>query len=203
MSAIKICGIYRAEDAELINKYKPDYFGMIIDFPQSHRSISMTTAAGIRKLIDKNIPAVGVFVNKEPSYIKSFIDEKIIDIVQLHGAEDNSYISMLKSMTLKPVWKAFKIRSTEDVRMAAQSCADLIILDNGYGTGRTFDWSLIRDIKRPFALAGGISLENIESALESLNPYLIDISSGVETDKLKDSYKIEKAIKAVRDFERR
>lgn len=203
MSAIKICGIYRNEDAELINKYKPDYFGMIIDFPKSHRSISMTTAAGIRKLIDKNIPAVGVFVNKEPSYIKSFIDEKIIDIVQLHGAEDNSYISMLKSMTLKPVWKAFKVRSTEDVRMAAQSCADLIILDNGYGTGRTFDWSLIMDIKRPFALAGGISLENIESALESLNPYLIDISSGVETDKLKDSYKIEKAIKAVRDFERR
>lgn len=203
MSAIKICGIYRAEDAEHINKFKPDYFGMIIDFPKSHRSISKTKAARLRELIDKNIPAVGVFVNKEPSYIKSFIDEKIIDIVQLHGAEDNSYISMLKSMTLKPVWKAFKVRSTEDVRMAAQSCADLIILDNGYGTGRTFDWSLIRDIKRPFALAGGISLENIESALESLNPYLIDISSGVETDKLKDPGKIEKAIKAVRDFERR
>ncbi len=203
MSAIKICGIYRAEDAELINRYKPDYFGMIIDFKRSHRSISKKEAAMLRAAIDKSIPAVGVFVNKELSYIKSFIDDGIIDIAQLHGAEDNSYIRRLKGLICKPVWKAFKIRTRQDVEKAMLSEADLIILDNGYGTGKTFDWSLIQDIKRPFALAGGINLENIEDALNSLNPYLIDISSGVETDKLKDSDKIEKAVKAVHDFERR
>lgn len=203
MSAIKICGIYRAEDAEFINRYKPDYFGMIIDFKRSHRSISKKEAAMIRAAIDKSIPAVGVFVNKEPSYIKSFIDDCIIDIAQLHGAEDNSYIRRLKGLICKPVWKAFKIKTRQDVEEAMLSEADLIILDNGYGTGKTFDWSLIQNIKRPFALAGGINIENIEGALNSLNPYLVDISSGVETDKLKDPDKIEKAVKAVHDFERR
>ncbi len=203
MSAIKICGIYRAEDAEPVNRYKPDYFGMIIDFPKSHRSISKKEAALLRKKIDADIPAVGVFVNKEPSYIKEFVDAKIIDIAQLHGSEDNDYIRRLKSLICRPVWKAFKIRTSKDIREAMLSEADLIILDNGYGTGETFDWSLIQDIKRPFALAGGINLENIKDALNSMKPYLIDISSGVETDKLKDPDKIEKAVKAVHDFERR
>lgn len=203
MSAIKICGIYRNEDVEPINRYKPDYFGMIIDFKRSHRSISRKEASMLRDAIDKSIPAVGVFVNKEPSYIKDFVDDGIIDIAQLHGLEDNDYIRRLKSLICRPVWKAFKIRIKEDIRQAMLSEADLIILDNGYGTGETFDWSLIQDVKRPFALAGGMNLENIEAALNSLNPYLIDISSGVETDKLKDPDKIEKAVKAVHDFERR
>ena len=89
----------------------------------------------------------------------------------------------------------FKIRNYSDIETAVRSPADLILLDNGFGTGERFDWNIIGEIDRPFALAGGICLENMEEAVNKIRPYLIDISSGVESDRKKDPDKIKAAVK--------
>ena len=190
MTKIKICGIYREEDAEYINRFRPDYFGMVIDFERSHRNVNSKAAAKLRKMIDKDIPAVGVFVNKDIAAIEELLNTGVIDIAQLHGDEDERQIMRLKEKTGKPVWKAFKIRNDSDIKAAAQSPADLVVLDNGFGTGKTFNWDMIKEINRDFALAGGIGLGNIEEAVNKTRPYLIDVSSGVETGRKKDAYKI-------------
>lgn len=202
MTKIKICGIFRDEDCAYINEAMPDYFGMIIHFEKSHRSVSPSRAAEIRGQIRREIPAVGVFVNEELDVIKELLRSGAIDIAQLHGQETPEEILRIREDTGKPVWKAFKIRSRADVEQAFSSPADLILLDNGYGTGEAFDWSLIGTPKRPFALAGGLTCENMETAINALSPHLIDISSGVETEKKKDKTKIMRAVSIAHGVER-
>lgn len=199
MTKIKICGIFRDEDAEYINRYRPDYFGMVIDFAPSHRSIDKERAKRLRSLIALDIPAAGVFVDKDIEEIAVLLKEGIIDIAQLHGNETEDHIKELQKKTKKPVWKAFKIESEKDVAEAQKSCADMVLLDSGRGTGKSFDWSLLREIKRPFILAGGLDINNLEEAIRCCKPEIVDISSGVESEKKKDGSKIREAIRIVRE----
>ncbi len=195
---IKLCGIYRREDAAYVNQAKPDYFGMIISFPKSHRNVSPEMARALRRLVSDDIPAVGVFVNQPVEQIAALLEEGVIQIAQLHGQESPEEIRTLQQHTGRPVWKAFKIRSREDIDSAESSPADLILLDNGYGTGQCFDWSLVGGIARPFALAGGLTPENLPRAVAELQPAVVDLSSGIETDKVKDLEKMCRAVRAVR-----
>ena len=189
MMKIKICGLFRDEDITYVNAAKPDYIGFVF-FEKSHRNVSFERAAQLKKKLDKNIKAVGVFVDEPLSDMVKYVTGDVLDVIQLHGHEDNEYIKALKTVGGKPVWQAFKIRSKEDVQKAGNSAADMLVLDNGKGTGESFDWSLLENIGRPFFLAGGINAENIDGALE-YSPYGIDVSSGAETDKVKDRKKIE------------
>ena len=111
---------------------------------------------------------------------------------------DNTYITALRKQTGCEIWKAFKIRTPADLLAAEQSAADAVLLDNGYGTGEAFDWALAANFKRPFLLAGGLTPENIPAAIAAMHPLLVDISSGVETDKVKDREKILAAVRAAR-----
>lgn len=198
MSKIKICGLYREEDIEAVNGAGPDYCGFILHFPKSHRCISDETAGVLKAKLSPKIKAVGVFVNQPIDIVAGLLDANVIDIAQLHGDESPEFINELKLRCGKPVWKAFKIRSREDLEEAEKSPADMLVLDNGKGTGKTFDWSVLEGFERPYFLAGGMGPENISEAREKLNPYGIDMSSGVETDRLKDRNKIEAAVKAAR-----
>ncbi len=199
MSKVKICGLYREEDVMCINEVCPDYAGFIIDFPKSHRSIGEETAHFLISKLNRDIKSVGVFVDKSQDFISRF---NFVDVVQLHGNEDNEYIKALRiQMPQVEIWKAFKIRSSEDIKEAKNSIADIVLLDNGYGTGESFDWDTIIDFNQKFILAGGINSENIQMAIERLNPYALDVSSGVETEKFKDFNKIKKLIKIVRSNE--
>ena len=119
-------------------------------------------------------------------------------MVQLHGSEDEEYIAKLRTITDKPIIKAFIIRSIDDVKKAEQSTADYILLDGGKGEGKAFDWSLLKEIKRPYFLAGGLNPENVAAAVENLKPFAVDVSTGVETDGLKDSAKMTAFVNAVR-----
>ncbi len=199
---IKICGIYRPEDTAIINRTRPDYFGMILNFPKSHRNLTPTQAEEIRSLVDPNIPAVGVFVNQPLTVICDLLERNIIQIAQLHGQESAEDILTLRQRTGKPVWKAFRVRSPEDIAAALTSPADCILLDNGYGTGQTFDWDLAQGLGRPFALAGGLTPENLSDAVRTLSPALVDISSGVETNKIKDPDKVRRAVHCIRSINR-
>lgn len=198
MTKIKICGLFRLCDAEYVNEAMPDYAGFVF-FEKSHRNVTMQQAAQLRKSIHPSIPAVGVFVNAPQEQIISLCREGVIQIVQLHGGESEEYIGRLKALIPGvSVWQAFRVRTPDDLAAAQQSTADLILLDNGYGTGETFDWSLISGMTRPFLLAGGLTPQNIPQAIARFAPYAVDISSGVETEKQKDRDKILAAVAVVR-----
>ena len=186
---IKICGLFRDEDIDFANAARPDYIGFVF-FEKSRRFVSLERAEQLKSRLDKNIRSVGVFVDESMDSMVQYCLSGAVDVIQLHGHEDNAYISALREITDKEIWQAFKIRGEEDIKKANDSSADMLVLDNGMGTGKTFDWSLIKNIKRPFFLAGGINCENIGEATK-LAPYGIDVSSGVETDKAKDKTKIE------------
>ncbi len=199
MTKIKICGLYRPCDIEYVNSARPDWCGFIIDFPKSHRSLSPDQARELRKGLDPAITPVGVFVDQPVETVAGLLKDGTISVAQLHGHEDASYIAALRRAAPKgTVWKAFKLRAPEDLRAANASPADLVILDNGYGTGESFDWALTAGVDRPYLLAGGLTPENIPQAIKQLHPYGLDISSGVETDKKKDVSKIMAAVAAAR-----
>lgn len=196
---VKICGLSRPADIEAVNQYQPDYAGFIINFPKSHRNCTPEQVQALHAQLSDSIPAVGVTVNQPLETVAALLEQGVIDIAQLHGQEDEAYICELKRRTGKPVWKAFRIRSANDLDAARASSADMILLDNGYGTGETFDWTLVRDIGRPFILAGGLCESNIFDAAK-MHPDAMDISSGVETNRVKDPKKIRTLIERIRSI---
>lgn len=201
MCKIKICGIYRLCDADFINEAMPDYAGFVF-YEKSHRNVTVQQAEVLRQRIHPSIPVVGVFVNAPQEQIARLCEKGTVQIVQLHGGESEEYINQLKlRIPGVPIWQALRVRAVEDLRKAEKSTADLILLDNGYGTGEAFDWSLITGMTRPFVLAGGLTLQNIPQAIARFAPFMVDISSGVETEKQKDREKIIAAVAAVREAE--
>ena len=199
---IKICGLSRPCDIEYVNEAKPDYCGFIINFPKSIRNVSPKTVSELVKNLSPDTTPVGVFVNEPQETILKLIAQGTINHIQLHGQEDGAYIRELRERADREITiiKAFKVRSGEDLAAAQNSSADLVLLDNGTGTGQTFDWSLIRGIDRPFLLAGGLSPENLAEAVSQVRPWGVDLSSGVETGGVKDRRKVLAAVRAVREF---
>lgn len=195
---IKICGLRREEDIRYVNKARPDFAGFIIRYPKSHRSCSIEEVRTLTAGLDKAVVPVGVFVNEDPRVMAGLMAEGTIAMAQLHGSEPPEVIRWLQQETKKPVIKAFKIRSREDIKEALTSPADYILLDQGYGGGQTFDWDLVPEIDRPWFLAGGLGSENMAEAIQRLDPWAVDLSSSVETDKKKDEQLILQAVGLVR-----
>ena len=151
------------------------------------------------KELAPEIQPVGVFVNAPMELVRTLLDDGTLALAQLHGQEDESYIRELKTYTDRPIIKAFSIKTTEDIEKALQSPADYILLDQGGGgTGKTFDWSLIPEIQRPFFLAGGIGAANLEQAIREIHPYAVDLSSSLEIDGMKNAGRICQAVEIVR-----
>ncbi len=197
MTKIKLCGLSHAEDINAVNSLLPEYIGFVFA-KKSKRFVSLKTAAELKILLDKRVQSVGVFVNATPELILTAVKNGIIDVIQLHGSEDEDYIKMLKNSASAPIIKAFVINSPDDLVKAEQSVADYILLDGGKGEGRAFDWSLLKDIRRPYFLAGGLDAENVGSAVSTLHPYAVDVSSGIETNGKKDLHKMTVFVSAVR-----
>lgn len=196
MSKIKICGLSRKCDIDYVNELMPDYIGFV--FAKSRRQIDRRKAEKLREMLNENIQTVGVFVNEDINKVAYMANNSIIDIIQLHGSEDETYVKSLRYKTDAKIIKAFKINSYEDIKMANESDAEYILLDNGNGgTGESFDWGYVDNIGRPYFLAGGINESNLGAALR-LQPYAIDLSSGIETDGFKDYNKIKNVIRTVR-----
>ena len=199
MTKIKICGLYRPCDIQYVNEARPDWCGFIIDFPKSHRNVTPDQVRALRAGLDPAVTPVGVFVDRPVEDVAALLRDGTLSVAQLPGHEDAAYIAALRAaVPCCVVWKAFKVRFTADLEAANASTADLVILDNGYGTGETFDWSLAGGVSRPFLLAGGLTPENIPQAIAALHPYGLDLSSGVETDKKKDPDKMRAAVAAAK-----
>ncbi|MCL1913042.1 MAG: phosphoribosylanthranilate isomerase [Eubacteriaceae bacterium] len=193
---IKICGLTRIVDIEAANTAKPDFVGFV--FAESRRKVESGHARFLRSHLAEGIEPVGVFVNEPINNILDIADAGIINMIQLHGSEDESYIRRLKDRCGIPLIKAIAVAKSGDVQEWQESCADYLLLDNkGGGTGAAFDWSLIGSPAKPFFLAGGLSISNIDEAIKSVEPYAIDVSSGVETNGLKDIEKITAIVRRV------
>lgn len=188
MAKIKICGLRSQADIDMVNTYKPDYAGFIIDFPKSFRSLTVDAVENLTQQLDPNIISVGVFVNEDNAIIRDLLINHVIQMAQLHGHESEADIQYLQQFG--PIIKAFEIHDPVDIQKAKQSCADYVLLDSGKGSGQTFHWQMIQTMDRDFFLAGGLNENNIEQAIQSIHPYAIDISSGVETNQVKDANKI-------------
>lgn len=200
MTKIKLCGLSRTEDIETVNELKPEYIGFVFA-PKSRRYVTPRTAAELKRLLSAEIQAVGVFVNESPEKIAELSQNGVIDIIQLHGDEDEGYIRRLKQYIDKPIIKAFRVKTENDTADAERCSADYILLDSGAGTGTVFDWKLLTNIHRPYFLAGGLSPDNVGKAVAALRPFAVDVSSGIETDGTKDKEKMAAFAAAVRKEE--
>ena len=193
MTKIKLCGLSREEDIEAVNELMPEYIGFVF-WKNSRRYVSPERAKSLKKILAPEISATGVFVDEKPEIISEIVDAKIIDVIQLHGHEDNKYIFSLRKFTDKPIIKAFK---SERINDAQKSTADYVMFDSGMGTGKLFDWSEI-NITRKYFLAGGLAPDNVRSAINKLKPFAVDVSSGIETAGVKDKVKMKAFVDAVR-----
>lgn len=202
MTKIKFCGLTRSADIEAVNEIKPDYIGFVF-VADRRRYIPPDKAAELKQKLISQIKAVGVFINEAPSLVAQLLNQNIIDIAQLHGDENDDYIQNLRKLTDKPIIKAFKIKTKEDIEALEKCSADYVLLDSGTGTGKIFDWQLVQNVKRPYFLAGGLNISNIEDALQHLQPFAVDLSSGIETEGFKDKTKMAAFAAIVKNNERK
>ena len=199
---VKMCGISKVETIPAVVEAKPDYMGLV--FAPSKRQVTVEQAEILVEELHKQcinhydtkvVKTVGVFVNETLDNLVRIADTANLDAVQLHGDEDEAFIQSLKERTNVEVWKAIQIRSAADVEKWIDSSADMLLFDAYHkdergGTGEVFDWSSLDAFERPFMLAGGIDSTNVARAIRTVRPYGIDISSGIETNGVKDDKKI-------------
>lgn len=203
MTKIKICGLSRIEDIDIVNRYKPDYVGFV--FAESKRCVSRDTAEILIDRLDNGIKTVGVFVNPELEFAESMVEKLRLDVVQLHGDEDAGYINELKKYTDCEIWKAVRISDSIDTENLSVYNSDRILLDkyksDSYGgSGEKFNWRSFsgKNIPQDIVLAGGIDSNNVLEGIKIFNPYAVDVSSGVEINGIKNEEKVREFIETVR-----
>ena len=200
MTKIKLCGLSRIEDIKAANELKPDYIGFVFA-AKSKRRVSHLKAAELKSKLNPETKAVGVFLDDDLDTVGALMNLGIVDLVQLHGSEDEEYLTKLRAITDKPIIKAFIINNEDDVKRAEASSADYILLDGGKGEGRAFNWKLLEKINRPYFLAGGQDAHNAATGVADLHPFAVDVSTGIETDGVKDKEKMTAFVAAVRKGE--
>lgn len=198
MTKIKVCGIFQLEDAVYVNEALPDYVGFVFA-KTSKRYIDYKKAKTLRENISKNITVVGVFVDSPLELIVSLFNQQIIQIIQLHGMEDQFYVRrLIKKIPNAEIWQAFVITENADLEQAQRSEAHKILLDSGRGSGAKIKSDLLPTYLGPkYILAGGLTPENIPRAVQ-LKPWAVDLSSGVEINGIKSRDKILAAVHAAR-----
>ena len=197
-SEIKICGLTRMEDIVAVNRYGADYAGFVF-WKKSKRYIDPYKAGELIELLRSDIKSVGVFLDEPLDSVIYSARISGVEMVQLHGHESEEYVEYVKRTLDRPVINAFRADEEGALERALNTAADYVLIDSGAGTGKKFDWTILNDFKRDYFLAGGLDPDSVGDALRTLEPFALDVSSGVETDGYKDAAKIEKFIKAVKN----
>lgn len=196
---IKMCGLRRPDEIIYANECLPDYIGFV--FAESRRKVSGEEAKKLGEQLDPLVKKVGVFVNEPLRSLISISEEAGLDIIQLHGDEDDEYIREVRHKTGKEIWKAVRVRTAKDIQAAQELPTDKLLLDSfseeSYGgTGKVMDFAVLdqAEIRKPYFIAGGLTVDNLPVILRNTEPYGIDISSGIETGGVKDREKMRKVI---------
>ncbi|MFJ7369754.1 phosphoribosylanthranilate isomerase [Lysinibacillus sp. NPDC098008] len=200
MTKVKICGLREPEHVMTAVQAGADAIGFV--FAPSKRRVSLEQAQHLAQQIPEGVLKIGVFVNPTPAELKEAVERVPLDYVQYHGEETPAFIQKQGY----PAIKALSVRKKEDVQAAANYQVDYYLFDapgtdfKG-GSGHTFDWTLLEEVGIPrekLILAGGLHAENINEAIASVTPFMVDVSSGVETDGVKDPTKIQAFLQAVK-----
>lgn len=194
---LKICGLSRLEDIIAVNRHGADYAGFVF-FQKSKRYVDPYKANELIELLRTDIKPVGVFMDEPIDNVVRIARISGVEMVQLHGHESEEYVEYIKRTLDRPVIKAYKAGEEGALESAANSSADYVMIDSGAGSGQKFDWSILKNFKRDYFLAGGLDPESVGEAIRLLEPFAVDVSSGVETDGIKDEKKIAEFIKAVK-----
>ena len=198
MTKVKICGLSRPEDIFQANKLKSDYIGFVF-YPKSKRAVTQSQAALLKAMLDKEIKAVGVFVNADIAFIEKLAQLRIIDLVQLHGDEDSLYIQELRKRVYIPIIKAIRVQGEESLQNLRNYPVDFFLFDTYKpgqygGTGERFNLELEGvTIPKPYFIAGGLDASNVAQVIaENPHAYAVDVSGGVEDSAtgLKDAQKM-------------
>ena len=202
MTKIKICGLRRQEDIDMVNQLLPDYIGFV--FAPSRRQINTAQANELKRRLHPAIQAVGVFVDMPLPQLFEIAQSGVIDVIQLHGHETEAEIRVLKEQCPLPVIKAVRVQSAAQISQCDRLPCDYLLLDTFMpgqmgGSGTTFDWSMIPPLSKPYFFAGGLSPQNIKNVFQACHPYAVDVSSGVETDGAKDYDKMKRFIEKVKE----
>ena len=198
MTRVKICGLSRPEDIFQANKLKSDYIGFVF-YPKSKRAVTQSQAALLKAMLDKEIKAVGVFVNADIAFIEKLAQLRIIDLVQLHGDEDSLYIQELRKRVYIPIIKAIRVQGEESLQNLRNYPVDFFLFDTYKpgqygGTGERFNLDLEGvTIPKPYFIAGGLDASNVAQVIaQNPHAYAVDVSGGVEDSAtgLKDAQKM-------------
>ena len=198
MTRLKICGLSRPEDIFQANKLKSDYIGFVF-YPKSKRAVTQSQAALLKAMLDKEIKAVGVFVNADIAFIEKLAQLRIIDLVQLHGDEDSLYIQELRKRVYIPIIKAIRVQGEESLQNLRNYPVDFFLFDTYKpgqygGTGERFNLELEGvTIPKPYFIAGGLDASNVAQVIaQNPHAYAVDVSGGVEDSAtgLKDAQKM-------------
>ncbi|MDE7324364.1 MAG: phosphoribosylanthranilate isomerase [Lachnospiraceae bacterium] len=211
MAKVKICGLRTQTDVKIVNRYLPEYVGFV--FANTRRFVTDEQAFAMRKTLDDRIQAVGVFVNEPMEHIVQLCDAGVINAVQLHGDETEAYIQKIKRETDICVIKAVRVQHADQVMECMSSEADFMLFDTYKegmpgGTGERFSLEILQEsfaelrernlIIKPYFLAGGLNSGNAAQVICQTDCYAVDVSTGVETDGVKDEMKIKRFIDCVR-----
>lgn len=211
MTKVKICGLKTLDDVDKVNKYLPEYAGFV--FANTKRFVTDEQALMMKQALATEIKAVGVFVNEPIEHVAELCRRGIIDVAQLHGEESEEYIRNLKKITDISVIKATKVQNASQVAERMSEEADYMLFDTYKkgelgGTGERFELSILEECLenlarqgrkiKPYFLAGGLDETNVSEVLGRIGCYCVDVSTGVETDGVKDEVKIKSFIENVR-----
>ncbi|WP_243298507.1 phosphoribosylanthranilate isomerase [Bacillus litorisediminis] len=199
---VKICGLSDEQAVYAAVSNGADAIGFV--FAKSKRKVDPYTVADITKAVPASVQKVGVFVNETKENIEEIAQLCRLDLIQLHGDESEEFATSLSY----PIIKAFGISSQEDLERAKSYPAEYVLLDSPKGkyrggNGTSFDWNLLKrsDFPQKIIIAGGLNEHNVQSLLDKVTPFMVDVSSGVETDGKKDLNKIKRFIEKVKQTE--
>lgn len=200
MTKVKICGLQKQEHVITAIQAGADAIGFV--FAPSKRRVTIEQAQLLANEVPQGVLKIGVFVNPSAAELKEAVERVPLDYVQYHGEETPAFIQEQGY----PAIKALSVRGKEDIQAAADYQVDYYLFDapgtdfKG-GSGHTFDWSLLEEVGIPrekLLLAGGLNVDNIEEAITTVAPFMVDVSSGVETDGMKNSAKVQEFLKTVK-----
>lgn len=202
MTKIKICGLTSNEDIEYVNEAMPEYVGFV--FADSKRKVSLAQADKLKERLDRSIQTVGVFVKEPMEHIVELCQHEIINCVQLHGEEPMEYVAELRQRIQNPIIYAKRICKGIELSFLDTEFIDYFLFDTyvkgSYGgSGRLIDYEQVPRTEKPLFLAGGLNRKNVKQAIESVHPYCVDVSSGVEMDGKKDLKSILEFVRCVRE----
>jgi phosphoribosylanthranilate isomerase len=199
---IKICGITREQDVLAVVRSGADAFGLVF-YEKSPRHVNLQQAVKLVRAVPPFVTVVGLFVNPVVEYVREVLAQVSLDVLQFHGEETPEFCQQFG----KPYLKAIRVKAGVDLLQCASRYAgaqglllDAFVEGTQGGTGESFDWELIpHDLPLPVILSGGLSADNVAAAVRQVQPYAVDVSSGVEAAKgIKDMAKIDAFINEVR-----